>query len=179
MTQNSINLTFRPALSSDLTTLTAIKGAGSQAVHLDRIQDAIQGDLQYWVLTLDGELIGYACLAFRRPSYWSDAGDETRLPQIVDLTVADSHRGRGYGSHFVSLLAQQAAQAGYPQLYISVDPLENPRAYQLYQRLGFQQIQSEPYYASWEFVDSEGNLHRGESWTLDMVKAIPGVKYEP
>ena len=65
-----------------------------------------------------------------------------------------------------------AQEAGYGQLYISVEPLNYPRAYALYQRLGYEKIQSEPYQKIWEFQDSEGKVHRGEDWVVDMVKQL-------
>jgi hypothetical protein len=65
-----------------------------------------------------------------------------------------------------------AAAEGFAQVYPSVDPLANPRAYALYQRLGYQQIQAEPYRKTWGFTDSEGQVHRGEDWLVDMVKHL-------
>lgn len=168
-------LSMRPARSTDIPALTAIKGPGSAAVHQDRLQDAARGDLLYLMLLLAGKVIGYACLVFHRPSYWSDAGDKSRLPQIVDLTVAAGQRGRGYGTYFIRRLEGQAHQAGYTQLFVQVDPRENPGAHRLYQRLDYQPLQPEPYYATWAFLDSAGNRHHGESWILDMVTDLPGV----
>jgi hypothetical protein len=64
--------------------------------------------------------------------------------------------------------------AGYGQLYLRVDPLNNPRAYALYQRLGYQPLQSEPYRKAWQFQDSAGQVQRGEDWAVDMVKLLKG-----
>ena len=33
-----------------------------------------------------------------------------------------------------------APQPGYRQIYFSVDPVDNPRAYALYRRLGYKQL---------------------------------------
>jgi hypothetical protein len=71
-------------------------------------------------------------------------------------------------------LLKIAAGAGYVQVYLSVAPIANPRAYALYQRLGYQQLQAEPYRKIWEFTDSEGQMHRGEDWVVDMVKQLQG-----
>ena len=67
-----------------------------------------------------------------------------------------------------------AAAEGYTHLYLSVDPLANPRAYALYQRLGYQQIQVQPYRKTWAFTDSAGQVHRGEDWLVDMRKPVQG-----
>ena len=66
-----------------------------------------------------------------------------------------------------------AAAAGRERLHLSVEPARNPRAYALYQRLGYQPLQAEPYRHVWAFTDSAGQVHRGESWVVDMVKPLP------
>jgi hypothetical protein len=69
-----------------------------------------------------------------------------------------------------------AAAAGARQLYLSVEPVYNPRAYALYQRLGYQQLQVEPYQQLWAFTDSAGMVHCGEDWVVDMVKELPRTR---
>ena len=168
-------MTVRDAGEADVPALTAIKGAGSEALHRDRLREA-QGaraaGFRYLVLLADRELIGFACLVFRRPASWSDADDTRHLPQLVDLQVKESHRGRGYGSAFVRAIERIAAAAGCGQLYLSVEPVHNPRAYALYRRLGYRPLQPEPYRKVWAFTDSAGSVHRGEGWIVDMVKPL-------
>ncbi len=166
--------TVRDAAEADVPALTAIKGKGSAAVHRDRLREAAGGALRYLVLVADRELIGFACLVFRRPASWSDAGDTRHLPQIVDLRVQESHRGRGYGSAFIRTMERLAAAAGHGHLYVSVEPVHNPRAYALYQRLGYQPLQSVPYRKRWHFTDSAGRAHHGEDWVVDMAKPLDG-----
>jgi GNAT superfamily N-acetyltransferase len=162
----------RDAEEADLPALIAIKGDGSEAVHRDCLREAQGGGFRFLVLLRGQEVIGFAWLVSRRPAYWSDANDTQHLPQIVDLEVAESERGQGYGSAFIRAIESEAARAGYDQLYIAVEPASNPRAYALYQRLGYQQLQSEPYLKAWEFTDSGGNRHQGEDWIVDMAKPL-------
>lgn len=165
-------ITVRDAVEADVIALTAIKGEGSEALHRDRLRDAHDSGFRYLVILADQEIIGFACLVFHRPLYWSDAGDAQHLPQIVDLQVKESHRRKGYGSAFVRAIERIATEAGYEQLYISVEPVDNPLAYALYLWLGFQQLQFEPYLKIWEFKDSGGKVHHGEDWVVDMVKQL-------
>jgi GNAT superfamily N-acetyltransferase len=171
-TGHNFRTTVRDAEVADVPALVAIKGGGSEAIHLDRLRDAQDPSFRYLVLAADREVIGFACLVFRRPSSWSDADDPEHLPQIVDLRVKESHRGRGYGSRFLGALERIAAAAGYRHLYLGVDPLNNPRAHALYERLGYRPLQSEPHRDAWEFRDSAGQVHRGEGWAVDMVKTL-------
>jgi GNAT superfamily N-acetyltransferase len=169
---NRIQIRVRDATGGDIPTLTDIKGVGTEIIHRDRLRDAQHTGFRYLVLLLDNALIGFACLIGRRPSYWSDANDVEHLPQIVDLQVRESHRGKGCGSAFVRALERIAAQAGNNHLYLSVDPVNNRRAYIFYQRLGYQPEQLEPYRKAWEFRDSQGNIHSGEDWVIDLVKQV-------
>ena len=174
--ENSIPVTIRKAIETDIPMLVSIKGAGSEIIHQDRLRDAQEESFDYFVLLAEERVVGFACLVYRRPKYWSDAQDENYLPQVVDLQIEEAHRGRGYGSEFLRLLEKMAAEAGSTHLYIAVDPVDNPRAQALYLRLGYQPIQSSPYRRSWHFTDSQGNLHRGEDWIIDLVKKLPGAR---
>lgn len=170
--ESDLQIIVRDAEPADVPILTAIKADGSEALHRDRLRDARDGHLRYLVVLADQELIGLACLVFRRPAHWSDADDTDHLPQIVDLYIKEARRGQGYGSQFMRIIERTAAEAGYEQLFLSVEPLDNPRACLLYQRLGYQQEQSEPYRTIWEFRDSDGHLHRGENRVVDMMKSL-------
>ena len=172
LSENASRIMVRDAEQADLPALTAIKGAGSEALHRDRLRDAQDSSFRYLVLVVDQELIGFGCLIMHRPAYWSDANDTRHLPQIVDVRVKEAYRGRGYGSAFIRAIEGIAAKAGYRQLYLSVEPSTNPHAYALYQRLGYQQVQPEPYRKIWEFTDSAGVVHRGEDWVVDLVKPL-------
>ena len=164
------NLLVRDATENDLGELTALKNA--EALHRDRLQDAQQPTFRYVVLALQKKVIGFGCLVFVRPSSWSDAADTHHLPQIVDLLVAPSQRGRGRGTFLIQQLEQLATDQGQTKLYVTVDPIHNPRAQQLYQRLGYQALQSAPYLKHWEFIDSAGMVHAGDDWIIDLVKEL-------
>jgi ribosomal protein S18 acetylase RimI-like enzyme len=171
-TDNGLQITVRQAEQADIAALVAIKGPGSEALHRDRLRDAQGPGFRYFVLLANQAVVGFACLVMRRPAYWSDAGDAEHLPQISDLQVKESQRGRGYGSALISAIERHAAATGYRELFLSVEPTDNPRAYALYLRLGYRQVQSEPYLKIWELTDSAGILHRGENWVVDLVKPL-------
>ena len=167
--RNRIHGFIRDALETDLPALVAIKGKGSEALHLDRMRDARDRGIRYLVLLVGSEIIGFACLVFRRPKPWPDTADMENLPQIVDLQISETWRGQGYGTDFINGIKQITAEAGHRQLFLSVEPIDNTRAYSLYQRLGFNQLQPEPYPVSWKFTDSSGKVHQGEEWVVDMM----------
>lgn len=167
---SSSQISVRSAVETDLPALAAIQH--SETLHRDRLQEAKGSGFRYLVLLRGQDVIGFACLVFRRPASWSDANDTQHLPQIVDLRAADSERGRGYGSAFLRAIERETERAGYRELYVAVEPLSNPRAHALYLRLGYQPLQPEPYLKAWEFTDSGGDRHQGEQWIVDMVKQL-------
>ena len=98
--------------------------------------------------------------------------EETFLPRIVDLQIEETYCSHGYRSEFICQLEKTAAETGSIQLYMAVDPVDNPDANALYLRLGYQPLQLKPYRKFWQFADSRGNLHRGEDWIVDLVKEL-------
>jgi len=162
----------RDAVEADVPALTTIKGEGSEAIHRDRVRDAQGEGFRYLVLLAEQEIFGFACLVYRRPAYWLEGDDTQHLPQVVDLEISASHRGQGYGSAFMHHIERIAYEDGFRQIFLTVEPEDNPLAYALYLRLGYQPLQPEPYLSTWGFTDSEGKMHRGELWVVDMVKQL-------
>ena len=165
-------ISVRAAQEADVAALAGIKAPGTEALHRDRLKDAREPGFQYLVLQVDQTVIGFACLVFQRPAHWPDADDKQRLPQIVDLMIHESYRGLGFGSIFMREIERIAAAAGYQELYLSVEPRNNPLALALYQRLGYRQLQTETYHSTWEFKDTHGKLRSDELWLVDMVKSL-------
>jgi ribosomal protein S18 acetylase RimI-like enzyme len=130
------------------------------------------GHLRFLVAELDGVIVGFGLLVFRRPETWPEAGTTDGLPALLDLHVAKVVRGRGFGTAMIGRMEALAAAEGYKSLHLSVDPIENERAYALYARLGYRVLQDEPYKDHWRFVDSEGRVHEGSDWQVDMVKGL-------
>lgn len=166
----SENLMVRSATETDLDALMRLKP--SLAVHRDRLRDASQPGFHYLVLELEQRIIGFVCLVFVRPRYWSDGGSTDYLPTAIDFLIDSSLRSCGYGSFLLREVEQLTAAAGGKQLYLWVDPVQNSRADALYRRLGYQPLQAQPYSFHWEFVDSDGERHAGDSWRLDLVKSL-------
>lgn len=165
-------ITVRDAEGADLLALVAIKGAGSEALHRDRLREAQGSGFRYLVLLAGERLVAFGCLVIRRPATWSDGSDPLHLPCIIDLQVKETCRNQGFGSELIRHMERIAAEMGFEHLYIAVEPGNNPRAYALYQRLGYRSLQTKPYLKVWEFTDSGGRLHHGEDWLVDMVKTL-------
>ena len=165
-----MSIILRDAHESDLPALTAIRAP--EALHRGRLRDAQFEGFRYCVIEQNEQVIGFASLVIRRPDSWSNRADTSHLPEINDLYIAVTQRGRGYGTAAIRALEGIAAQLGHRELYLSVEPMDNPRAYDLYQRLGYRPLQSEPYFHRWETLDGDEKLDSGEVWLVDMVKGL-------
>ena len=165
-------LLVREARPTDLEGLTSIRDADRPAIHRDRLRDAALGHVRFLVAERNNTIVGFGLLVFSRPATWPDAGTTDRLPGILDLYVAEAHRSQGVGTALIQHMEGIAIDEGFDELFLSVDPNENARAYALYTRLGYQALQAEPYRDHWRFVDSDGRVHEGEEWLVDMVKAL-------
>jgi aminoglycoside 3-N-acetyltransferase len=165
-------VTIRDADTTDLEGLTAIRFAAHPAIHRDRLGDAASNHLRFLIAEQGGTIVGFGLLVFSCPTRWSDSATIDLLPHIIDLYVAEDHRGRGIGTLIIQRMEELAASAGHDQLFISVDPQENARAHELYTRLGYRALQAKPHRDHWRYTDSDGFVHEGESWTIDLVKAL-------
>ncbi len=170
VTRNLPLINLRDATEADLPALISIRS--DEAHHRGRLRDAGSQGFRYFLLSSGQDAIGFVCLVFRRPASWLNANDTRHLPEINDLYLAEAWRGRGYGSAAVGVIEKITLEAGHEHLYISVEPVDNTRAYALYQRLGFKQIQPEPYVHIWGSLDIEGKLNTGELLLVDMVKPL-------
>jgi GNAT superfamily N-acetyltransferase len=166
---------IRDARAADLEGLAAIRYADRPAIHRDRLWDAATRSLRFLVAEQGGAIVGFGLLVFTRPATWSDRSDSAtadHVPQMIDLYVAEPFRGRGIGTSMIRHMEQLALQAGHDALFLSVDPVDNPRAHALYLRLGYQPLQTEPHHDHWRFTDSDGSVHEGSGWAVDMAKAL-------
>jgi GNAT superfamily N-acetyltransferase len=146
--------------------------ADQPAIHSDRLRDAAMGYLRFLVAECDRAIPGFGLIVFGRPPTWPNGGTTDRLPAILDLHVAEARRGQGIGTAMIKTMEQIVVDKGGEALFLSVDPVDNPRVEALYTRLGYRALQAEPYRDRWRFVDSAGAVHEGEDWQIDMVKAL-------
>ena len=168
VTSDAAQLLLRDAADGDLTALVEIRD--NAAVHGDRIRDALGGQFRYLVAECEGIISGFGQLVLEQPPTWPEV---KLVPTMVDLEVRADMRSRGIGTFMIRSMEELARQRGCEEIYISADPDGNARALALYARLGYRAIQDEPYLDRWAYTSSNGELHTGEEWIVDMRKALP------
>ena len=156
---------IRDARPEDVPTLGAFKEG--EVFHRDRLRDADGKTLRYLVAELDGAVVGHGLLVFGQPPTWPKM---KHLPQMIDLWIRPDLRSRGIGRAMIARMEQLARKAGCSEMFLGVDPDNNPRALALYQRLGYVAIDAKPVEDRWEHIDSSGVRHGGVEWIIHMKK---------
>jgi GNAT superfamily N-acetyltransferase len=163
-------VSVRTAQIADLAPLCWLRYADQPTIHHDRIRATDNQTYSYLVAEQGKVLVGFGVLLLERPPQWS--GSLHNFPIAVDLFVAEQHRSQGIGRTLLAYMERMAREREKSALYLTVEPVANPRALALYQRLGFQPLQHEPYHNVWRFTDSEGIEHSGEEWVIEMWKPL-------
>ena len=158
---------IRDATPADLDALTALRPP--RGLHAERIANSpdAAADRRYVLAELDNRPVGFGVIYFRGDPMWQRPD---RVPLMMDLWVAPHLRGRGIGRRIAEFLEQSARARGFPCVYLQVQPERNPRVTRMYERLGYQKLQPQPYKDHYAEVDEAGNLREGETLILDMRK---------
>jgi ribosomal protein S18 acetylase RimI-like enzyme len=72
----------------------------------------------------------------------------------------------------IHALEQSARERGFACVYIQVQADKNPRAVELYKRLGYQTVRTKPYRDFFHQVDEHGNVREGTEVIVDMRKKL-------
>ena len=155
-------VTVRNATPADVEALTALRPP--RGIHADRIT---QPTVRYVVAESAGKPVGFGVIHFQGDPLWDRP---EQVPLVMDLYVAPNLRGRGIGRRVLRALETSARERGFSAVYLQVEPDRNPKAVELYRKLGYQPLQSRPYKDLYRFVDDQGNVTEGEEMVIDMKK---------
>mgnify|MGYP003590747491 FL=1 len=97
-------------------------------------RDCMRADYPMWVQERDGGIVGYGVLSI--------AADEAH---VLNLCTSPDHEGEGLGRRMLQALLRIARGGGAQRVFLEVRP-SNPRAIELYDRSGFNEIGRRPRY---------------------------------
>ena len=155
---------LRDATPQDLEALTSLRPP--KGLHTDRIA---RPQSQYILAEQNGKPVAFGVIHFESDPLW-DRPDHT--PRVMDLHVAPNLRSRGIGRRVLRALEQTARQRGFCAVYLQVEPDKNPRALDLYKKLGYQPLATRPYRDLYRAVDDHGNVSESEETVVDMRKLL-------
>ena len=113
---------------------------------------------EWFIATMDGQVVGWILVKWRgKPTH-------PEYPDLEDVWVTQRWRDQGIGTSLIHFAEEHAARRGSARIGLAVNPLENPRAKALYERLGYAATGEAPY------VDDVYDRH--EDWVIDLAKSL-------
>jgi GNAT superfamily N-acetyltransferase len=157
---------IRDATQSDISALTKLRNAPTQ-LHRYLIEANGEG-IRFLVYEQGNEIRGFTMLFLRQPS---EGSPKSHIPKISDLYVAQRFRSMGIGTSMIARMEELAVAFGHKVMHVGVDPVENPRALALYERLGYVPIDS-PQQKKAIFYDEAGNATETDYWNINLRKQL-------
>ena len=160
-------LVIRAATDADMAGLCAVRNA--PAAHGAKLREAANGTVKFLVATIRGEIVGFATLFLTNPTTGSA---KSHVPKLSDCFVAASCRSRGIGRALVGARETLARLEGHRRLYVSVDPVENPRWLAFFQGRGYKALHDAPYRKREPRDADNGGVEEVLIWRQDLVMEI-------
>ena len=110
-------------------------------------------------------IVGFASLFLAHPAV---GPAKSHVPKLSDCFVAPPYRSQGIARLLVEARESIARTKGHERLYVSVDPIENPRWFDFFRGRGYSTLQSEPYRKR-ELRHSSDGIHEVHAWRQDLV----------
>jgi GNAT superfamily N-acetyltransferase len=127
---------------------------------LERLKWNIENKTDWYIYKNDNLVVGWINIK------WDKIINDKICPDLFDIYVIESKRSHGIGEELVKYCEKCASEKGFTEISLCVNPMENIRAKNLYEKLGFRQIGE-------LFLDGEYNGF--EDWTINMIKSIQNI----
>lgn len=158
------DLTIRDAVVADMPALCAVRRARTQ--HEGKLAEAAAGTARFLVAVAGGDIVAFASVFLRHPV---KGPPKAYVPKLSDCFVAPPYRSLGIGRALVSARECIVGAAGCEHLYVSVDPVENPRWLDFFRRRGYRPLQPESYRKRELRFSDDGNSEEILAWRQDLV----------
>lgn len=161
-------LSIRVCQPADLAALEARISSGANQLHARRLDGQQQGEGVYLIGWAGSRPIAHLYLKWEAPLPL-----RARLPACPELNALSvwppEARSQGVGGQMLQAGEQLARACGYAQVGLGVSG-DNPRARQLYLRLGYHL--AHPYLDRWERLGPQGELIQVEDQCCFMIKSF-------
>lgn len=145
---------------------------GGTGKHGKRFLRQQKGEALYLIGWIGDEPVAHALLT------WGGSKDEAvkrtltfACPDVEDLVVTADFRSQGIGSQVLAFAEQLVRERRYGFIGLSVG-IENERAWQLYERLGYHDAHCGEYIEQWEYVDERGQTRTEQETCVYLIKEL-------
>ena len=95
----------------------------------------------------------------------------TLHPKLSDLYVSEVYRRKGIGSDLIKYRENIARNLGYTEIFVSVDPIENPKMVKLIKKHSYKTITA-PYLKKAIFYNDDGSSYEKTYTRIDLKKLL-------
>lgn len=136
-----------------------------------------RGDHTLFLAFADQTITGWGFIRWLGPRDPEAARLFPDAPEIYRLEVSELLRSTGIGRALITAMEHAAAARGYPQVSLGVGH-DNPRAYALYQALGYENTALDAYYDEYEYPLDSGAIATARDLCRYLVKRVPPTANE-
>lgn len=130
-----------------------------------------QGIHSLFIAAAGAQVYGWSFIRWLGPRDPEAAELFPDAPEIYRLEVLEQHRSGGIGQRIIEALEDEARARSYRAISLGVGH-ENPRAYALYQRLGYQNTSLDAYYDEYDYPLSDGEVGHAKDLCRYLVKPL-------
>jgi ribosomal protein S18 acetylase RimI-like enzyme len=137
-------------------------------IYTDAYNRSVRGMSVLWVADLPGAgIIGQVFIQFScdRP----ELADGHYRAYLYSFRIKPAYRSAGLGTRILEVVELDLFKRGFHYLTLNV-ARDNPRAQQLYERLGYKVVAPEP--GIWSYIDPDGVWHQVEEPAWRMEKRL-------
>ncbi|PIZ41187.1 hypothetical protein COV28_00960 [candidate division WWE3 bacterium CG10_big_fil_rev_8_21_14_0_10_48_23] len=149
---------IRKATKFDIPILQIIKPSLPVKAVENRLERQKRGEVGFLILEENGAPVSFTLLK------WRGKSTHPEYPDIEDLFTKKSERGKSYASILIEECEKRARNRDYTKIGLAVNPTENPKAKEFYERLGYRHDGRDAYL--------DGTYNGVEDWVIDMEKEL-------
>ncbi|MEQ6353146.1 GNAT family N-acetyltransferase [Lysinibacillus sp. M3] len=155
----TMNYKIRLANENDLPGLCDIRN--NKDLFTNYLKQYAKREVFLAIAEQDSHVFGFAVLKLKGPLF----------PKLSDLYVKEDYRGNGIGSDLIRYRENIAMSLGYSEIFVSVDPIENPQMIQLISKHGYGPI-SNPYFKKAIFYNDDGTTYNKTYTRINLKKLL-------
>ena len=155
----TMNYIIRLANENDLSGLCDIRN--NKDLFTNYLKQFAKREVYLAIAEQDSLILGFGVLKLKG----------SLLPKLSDLYVKEDYRGNGIGSDLIRYRENIAKSLGHFEIFVSVDPIENPRMIKLIGKHGYEPI-SDPYLKKAIFYNDDGTTYNKAYTRIDLKKLL-------
>ena len=164
-------LEIRQVQQADLALLDQyVKAAPGRTVQQE-LDDQTQGLQSIYIVLKARQVIGWGFVFWRGPRDSGAAALFPAAPEIFRLEVIEAERSRGIGRQLINHMERAIAANGFAHSSLGVAHA-NPRAYALYQALGYEDTSLTHYYDEYDYLLPSGELQHARDLCRYLIKPL-------